>query len=407
MKRRGIYLSLLSLILALCLSLFSCDYFITDTGSDEPLTEVPQNVVIAGEKIPAYKSSGYYVVNGNKPLFKDDEITSEGFYEYTDLDYLGRAGVAFGCIGPETLPKDDREDISHITPSGWRYNGKSNNNQYDASTGVNGYIYNRAHLLANQLVSDDVDERNFITGTCDMNQKHMVKFENMIADYVKETDGHVMYRVTPYFEGKNLVCSGVLMEGYSVEDNGESVEFCVFVYNVQPNIYINYLTGENSLEEDASLDTEDEAEMKYSFTEDLSVGTAYKIAAIFTSGTRFFNGDISNGMQTIDKINRACDVYLESAGEDGQYYLYFYDGGEKTYIIIEGNTTTSIEKSSTPDTYWIYDSASGELISSYDSGHSLGNRGLAIDPERADIRAYYESDIGNKYVPIKFAVVEE
>lgn len=208
---------------------------------------VPENVVIGGEKIPYYSGKGYYVVNGNTPFFTPDEITDDGFYRYTDLDSLGRAGVAWGCIGPETLPDDEREDINHITPSGWKYNGKSNNNKYDKSTGVNTYIYNRAHLLANQLVSDDVDERNFITGTCDMNQKHMLQFENQVADYVKETDGHVMYRVTPYFEGDNAVCSGVLMEGYSVEDEGESILFCVFVYNVQPNISINYLTGENCL----------------------------------------------------------------------------------------------------------------------------------------------------------------
>ena len=243
-KRRTGFL-LITLILTLSLVLTGCEYFTQTDGT--PITDVPANVVIGGEKIPAFTSNGYYVVNGNQPFFTDEEITTEGFYEYTDLDTLGRAGMAWGSIGPETLPEDEREDINHIYPSGWKYNGKSNNNKYDASTGVNTYIYNRAHLLANQLVSDDVDERNFFTGTCDMNQKHMVRFENMVADYVKEDGGHVMYRVTPYFEGQNLICSGVLMEGYSVEDEGDSVLFCVFIYNVQPGIYINYLTGENCL----------------------------------------------------------------------------------------------------------------------------------------------------------------
>ena len=254
MKRQRLALLLLTLILAVGLTLSGCEFF-APVPEGNPITSVPENVVIASEKIPAYTTEPYYVVNGNTPLFTDEEITDDAFYEYTDLDSLGRAGMAWGCVGPETLPEDEREDINHIYPSGWKYNGKSNNNKYDKSTGVNQYIYNRAHLLANQLVSDDVDERNFFTGTCDMNQKHMVKFENMVADYVKEDGGHVMYRVTPYFEGHNLICAGVLMEGYSVEDEGDAVLFCVFIYNVQPNIYINYLTGENCLADEKSDDS--------------------------------------------------------------------------------------------------------------------------------------------------------
>lgn len=253
MKKATKLLSALLLLLTICVALSGCEILLAElegifgTGDVGYTSEVPVNVVIGGEKIPAFTGDGYYAVNGNKPFFTDDEITDKGFYRYSELDSLGRAGMAWGSIGPETMPTDEREDINHITPSGWKYNGKSNNNKYDKSTGVNTYIYNRAHILANQLVSDDVDVRNFFTGTCDMNQKHMLKFENMVADFVKETDEHVMYRVTPYFEGQNLICSGVLMEGYSVEDEGESVEFCVFVYNAQPKIYINYLTGENCL----------------------------------------------------------------------------------------------------------------------------------------------------------------
>ena len=256
MKRMTKLFSALILLLTLCVALCGCDILLAELeailgevegGGGSYTSNVPENVVIGGEKIPAFSGDGYYVVNGNKPFFTASEITEEGFYEYSELDTLGRAGMAWGSIGPETMPTDEREDINHITPSGWKYNGKSNNNKYDKSTGVNSYIYNRAHILANQLVSNDVDVRNFFTGTCDMNQKHMLKFENMVADFVKETDEHVMYRVTPYFEGQNLICSGVLMEGYSVEDEGDGVEFCVFVYNAQPNIYINYLTGENCL----------------------------------------------------------------------------------------------------------------------------------------------------------------
>ena len=132
MTKRRLYLTVLALITVLCLTLSGCSFLFSDNGGVEsPITEVPQNVVIAGEKIPAYTNEGYYAVNGNKPFFADSEITDKGFYEYTNLDSLGRAGMAYGCIGPETLPTDEREDIGHITPSGWEYNGKSNNNKYD------------------------------------------------------------------------------------------------------------------------------------------------------------------------------------------------------------------------------------------------------------------------------------
>ena len=138
MKNKRITLLLTVLVLSFALILSGCEYLFPD--SDTPITQVPENVVIGGEKIPAYSSDPIYVVNGNTPFFTADEITTDAFYRYTDLDNLGRAGVAFGCIGPETLPDDEREDINHIYPSGWKYNGKSNNNQYDASTGVNQYI---------------------------------------------------------------------------------------------------------------------------------------------------------------------------------------------------------------------------------------------------------------------------
>ncbi len=450
MKNKRITLLLTVLVLSFALILSGCEYLFPD--SDTPITQVPENVVIGGEKIPAYSSDPIYVVNGNTPFFTADEITTDAFYRYTDLDTLGRAGVAFGCIGPETLPDDEREDINHIYPSGWKYNGKSNNNSYDASTGVNQYIYNRAHLLANQLVSDDVDERNFFTGTCDMNQKHMVRFENQVADYVKEDGGHVMYRVTPYFEGNNLISSGVLMEGYSVEDEGDSILFCVFIYNVQPNIYINYLTGENCLMEDAEANdgckhtkTEIRASLSATCTSDGYTGdtwcnecntkiqtgaliqkikhsfgnwvpvtgtqaekrtctacSAFETRSVTQGGTaspdgqgytiilspavhsayklmgeqettRFFNGGIttsgnSKGLNTTTEINAAADIYFESAGNDGSYYIYFYKDGGIKYLTVNGTSTTSLVFTDTKETVWTVDS-SGFITS---GGRTLG-----------------------------------
>lgn len=182
--------------------------------------------------LPAYAGEPYVTVNNNQPFFTEEDYTTNSFETYSPLDDLGRCGVAYACVGRDLMPTEDRESISSVTPTGWI------NVQYDGQ-----YLYNRCHLIGFQLTGENANEENLITGTRYMNVDGMLPFENMVADYVKETDNHVLYRVTPLFEGNNLVASGVLMEAYSVEDDGEGVTFCVYTYNVQPGITIDYATG--------------------------------------------------------------------------------------------------------------------------------------------------------------------
>ena len=180
----------------------------------------------------------YIKVNGNVPRFSDEEKkTAAAFENYSDLDALGRCGVAFACVGKETMPTEERGPIGSIKPSGWH------SVKYDFVDGK--YLYNRCHLIGYQLTAENANEKNLITGTRYLNTKGMLPFENMVADYVKETGNHVLYRVTPVFEGKNLVASGVYMEAYSVEDDGDGICFYVYVFNSQPGVKIDYLTGDS------------------------------------------------------------------------------------------------------------------------------------------------------------------
>ena len=180
----------------------------------------------------------YRKVNGNVPRFSDEEKkTAAAFENYSDLDALGRCGVAFACVGKETMPTEERGPIGSIKPSGWH------SVKYDFVDGK--YLYNRCHLIGYQLTAENANEKNLITGTRYLNTKGMLPFENMVADYVKETGNHVLYRVTPVFEGKNLVASGVYMEAYSVEDDGDGICFYVYVFNRQPGVKIDYLTGDS------------------------------------------------------------------------------------------------------------------------------------------------------------------
>lgn len=188
--------------------------------------------------VPEFSGVPYVEINGNSPYFTEDEYTTDSFEHYGELDALGRCTEAFACVGRDLMPTEKRESISSVLPSGW------NSIQYDCVDGKN--LYNRCHLIAFQLTGENANKENLITGTRFMNTEGMLPFENMTADYIKETGNHVMYRVTPIFEDSNLVASGVLMEGYSVEDSGEGICFNVYCYNNQPNITINYATGESS-----------------------------------------------------------------------------------------------------------------------------------------------------------------
>lgn len=189
----------------------------------------------------------YTTVNGNVPYFTEEELTTEAFENYSELDNLGRCGVAYANICKELMPTEERGEIGMIKPSGWH------TVKYDIVDGK--YLYNRCHLIGYQLAGENANEKNLITGTRYLNVTGMLPFENQVADYVKETGNHVLYRVTPEFKGNNLVADGVRIEAESVEDQGAGVMFHVFCYNRQPGITIDYATGDSSLS-----DTEEEQE---------------------------------------------------------------------------------------------------------------------------------------------------
>ena len=193
------------------------------------------------ENASEIEGAAYKVVNNNQPYFTDDEKKStEPFEIYSELDDLGRCGVAYANICKELMPTEERGEIGHIKPSGWH------SVKYDHVDGK--YLYNRSHLIGFQLAGENDNKRNLITGTRYFNVIGMLPFENMIDDYVDETENHVIYRVTPIYEGDNLVASGVQMEAWSVEDDGEGICFCVYVPNVQPGVIIDYASGESRAE---------------------------------------------------------------------------------------------------------------------------------------------------------------
>ncbi len=190
-----------------------------------------------------YQQECYVEINNNVPQFQKDEIAKESFEYYSELDELGRCGVAFACIGKDIMPTEERGAIGQIKPSGWQLA------KYDIVDGK--YLYNRCHLIGYQLTGENANEKNLITGTRSMNVDGMLPFENMVDEYIEETNNHVMYRVTPIYEGDNLVAKGVQMEAYSVEDDGEGISFNVFVFNAQPGIRINYADGTSELIDDS------------------------------------------------------------------------------------------------------------------------------------------------------------
>ena len=188
-------------------------------------------------EIPAYSGTPYTEVNGNKPYFTEADLTTQSFETYSGLDSLGRCGVAYANVGQDLMPTEPRGEIGAVKPTGWHLV------KYDNVDGK--YLYNRCHLIAYMLAAENANPQNLITGTRYLNVQGMLPFETKVCDYVKNTGNHVLYRVTPIFDGDNLLADGVLMEAYSVEDAGEGICFCVFAYNVQPGIGIDYATGDN------------------------------------------------------------------------------------------------------------------------------------------------------------------
>ncbi len=189
--------------------------------------------------VPEYSDKAWVIVNGNEPLFASYELVPGSFEYYGALDDMGRCGVCFASVGTDLMPTEDRGSIGAVKPTGW-VNGK-----YEHVDGS--YLYNRCHLIGFQLTGENANEKNLITGTRYLNIDGMLPFENAVADFVKETGMRVLYRVTPVFTENNLLADGVLMEAQSVEDGGEGLSFCVYCYNVQPYVDIDYATGANAL----------------------------------------------------------------------------------------------------------------------------------------------------------------
>lgn len=213
----------------------------------QPSTEVTLPVA----EIPAYAGEPYVTVNNNVPQFLETDLGESSYEYYSDLDDLGRCGVVYACIGTNLMPTEERGEIGAVKPSGWH------TIKYDIVDGK--YLYNRCHLIGYQLSGENANVNNLITGTRYLNVEGMLPFENMVADYVKETGNHVLYRVAPVFEGDNLVASGVQIEAQSVEDQGEGILFNVYCYNVQPGVTIDYATGDSALAENAEAQNSSDA----------------------------------------------------------------------------------------------------------------------------------------------------
>lgn len=245
MRKRNHY-SVAAFLLLLALLFGGCSY--NQPGLDTQAIQENTQKSYELTDIPAYAGNSFVILDDNKPAFsKKDRERTDAFETYSDLDELGRCGVAYANICKELMPTEERGAIGMVKPTGWH------TVKYDNVEGK--YLYNRCHLIGYQLAGENANEKNLITGTRYLNVTGMLKFEDQVADYVNETNHHVLYRVTPVFEGDNLVASGVEMEAYSVEDKGEGVSFHVFLYNVQPGITIDYATGESWL--DDSKTTED------------------------------------------------------------------------------------------------------------------------------------------------------
>lgn len=189
------------------------------------------------ENIPKYSGNPYVELNGNVPYFTEDDYSYESYEYYGELDYLGRCTEALALVGKDIMPTEERGKIGQVKPSGWQIA------KYDWIDGK--YLYNRCHLIGFQLTGENANEKNLITGTRYLNVDGMLPFENMVAEYVKDTNNHVLYRVTPIFNENNLLADGVVMEALSMEDNGEGICFNVYCYNVQPGVSIDYSTGKS------------------------------------------------------------------------------------------------------------------------------------------------------------------
>ena len=222
------YLKIITLII---FAIISYIYYEEDINKHLSKSDISYNL----EEIPEYNGESYVIINNNEPAFKDEEKTTNEFELYGELDSLGRTTSTYALIGIDSMPTKERESIGMIKPSGWH------TIKYENISGK--YLYNRCHLIGYQLTGENANEKNLITCTRQMNTGAMLDFENKVANYIKKTNNHVLYRAIPIYKGENLLSHGVNIEALSIEDNGKGIKFNVFIYNVQDGIEINYKNG--------------------------------------------------------------------------------------------------------------------------------------------------------------------
>ena len=312
-----------------------------DATTTEAMTEAasedePEKSPFDMTEVPEYEEEAFVNINDGVPFFTDEEKDAEEFESYSELDKLGRCGVAYALLSKAMMPDEERGEIGDIKPSGWhtvKYNDLIDGN----------YLYNRCHLIAYSLAGENSNEKNLITGTSYMNTEGMLSFENVVGDYLKHTNNHVLYRVTPIFEGDNLVASGVEMEGWSIEDNGKGVCFNVFCYNVQPFIGIDYATGESWIDEKAvaraalnkddettevttEVTSEDTTETTEASTEDTTVASTEATTESTTEvakGPVDEQGDPDYVVNTNSrKIHRPTCSSVDDMAERNKWYFY-------------------------------------------------------------------------------------
>lgn len=332
MKRKAFWLSLLC---ALALLVCGCDFTAlvppsdectlhTDINADEKCDECGADLKTSDENnensepstpisldnIPEFDGvNPYVVINNGQPFFTADELKTTSFESYAELDSLGRCGITLASIGIDIMPTEDRGSIGMVKPSGWH------TIKYDIVDGK--FLYNRCHLIGFQLTGENANRQNLITGTKYMNVDGMLPFENQVADYVKETENHVMYRVTPIFKGSELVARGVLIEAYSVEDNGKGICFCVYVYNNQPGIIINYANGDSRLDDGTEFPSSPDTDTQP--PEDTIPDTDKNIYIINKSTKKVHTEECTYAKNTKEENKEIYEGYLDDLLCDGHF----------------------------------------------------------------------------------------
>lgn len=280
MKHKNLKLLIGSLLLSLSLLFGGC-------SEAQPAGNTSYDL----ESVPEYNGDAYVTIHDNVPFFTDDELTTDAFENYSNLDDLGRCGAAYANVCKEIMPTEERGKIGMVKPSGWhtvKYKGIDGN-----------YLYNRCHLIGYQLSAENANEKNLITGTRYLNVTGMLPFENMVADYVNETKNHVLYRVTPVYQQDNLVDDGVLMEARSVED--DDLEFCIYCYNVQPGIEIDYHTGDSTKADTAGTSDTESDSASGSNSDSVSAETTY----ILNKNTKKFHTPDCSSVKDIKEKNKS------------------------------------------------------------------------------------------------------